>query len=69
MDRVQVSNAELRTVRHAVRELSELVEVLTRGKAEKFVLTQHGQMRAVLVSVDDFARLTRAGSSANLRAA
>jgi hypothetical protein len=69
MDRVEVSNAELRTVRHAMRDLNELVEVLARGKAEKFVLTRHGQMRAVLVSVDHFARLARQEGSARLKAA
>jgi hypothetical protein len=69
MDKVEVSNYELRTVRHAMRDLNQLVELLERGKAEKFVLTKNGQMRAVVVSLDSFARLRRSRSDANLRAA
>lgn len=69
MDKVEVSNDELRTVRHAMRDLNHLVDLLDRGKADKFVLTKGGQMRAVIVSVDDFARLTRAKINAGLRAA
>jgi hypothetical protein len=69
MDKVEVSNDELRTVRHAMRDLNQLVELLERGKTEKFVLTKHGQMRAVLVSVDAFARLKRDTASRSLRAA
>ncbi len=69
MDKVPVSNDELRTVRHAMRDLHDLVELLECGKAEKFVLTKHGQMRAVVVSVDHFARLRRGVSTANLQAA
>ena len=69
MDKVEVSNEELRTVRHAMRDLNQLVDLLQRGKAEKFVLTKHGQMQAVVVSVDYFARLRRAKSNASLRAA
>jgi hypothetical protein len=69
MDKVEVSNYELRTVRHAMRDLNQLVELLERGKAEKFVLTKNGQMRAVVVSLDSFARLRRARSKANLQAA
>jgi len=34
-----------------------VVESLERGESEKFVLTKHGQMRAVVVSVDYFATL------------
>jgi hypothetical protein len=55
--RVEVSNAELRTVRDAMRELNRLVDQLDRGECEKYVLTKHGQMRAVVVSVDYFANL------------
>ena len=69
MDKVEVSNDELRTVRHDMRDLDQLVDRLQCGKAEKFVLTKHGQMRAVVVSVDYFARLRRAKSNASLRAA
>jgi hypothetical protein len=57
MGRVEVSNDELRTVRDAMRELNRLVDRLERGEAEKFVLTQRNQMRAVVISVDQFTRL------------
>jgi antitoxin (DNA-binding transcriptional repressor) of toxin-antitoxin stability system len=57
MARVEVSNDELRTVRDATRELGRLIERLESGEAEKFVLTKHGQMRAVVVSLDDFTAM------------
>jgi antitoxin (DNA-binding transcriptional repressor) of toxin-antitoxin stability system len=57
MARVEVSNDELRTVRDATRELGQLIESLESGEAEKFVLTKHGQMRAVVVSLDDFTAM------------
>ncbi|MCL2770285.1 MAG: hypothetical protein FWD42_09300 [Solirubrobacterales bacterium] len=55
MARVEVSNDELRTIRDAMRELNRMVEELESGESEKFVLTKHGQMRAVVVSVERFA--------------
>jgi hypothetical protein len=55
MARVEVSNDELRTIRDAMRELNRMVEKLESGESEKFVLTKHGQMRAVVVSVEQFA--------------
>ncbi len=58
MGRVEVSNDELRTVRDAMRELNRMVEQLDSGDSEKFVLTKHGQMRAVVVSVECFSRLS-----------
>lgn len=57
MAKVEVSNEELFSVRDAGRELGRLVEQLDSGQAEKFVLTKHGQMRAVVVSVEDFATM------------
>jgi len=57
--RVEVSNDELRTVRDAMRELNRLVDRLESGDAEKFVLTQRGRMRAVVVSLEHFATLQR----------
>jgi hypothetical protein len=63
MGRVEVSNDELRTVRDAMRELGRLIESLECGDAEKFVLTKHGQMRAVVVSLDAFTAM-RAGAPA-----
>lgn len=61
MSRVEVSNDELRTIRDATRELGKLVESLESGDAEKFVLTKHGQMRAVVVSLDSYTEM-RPGS-------
>lgn len=58
MGKVEVSNDELRTVRDAMRELNRLVERLERGEAEKFVLTQRNQMRAVVLSIEQFSSLT-----------
>ena len=52
-----VSNAELATVREAMRELHRLLEALEGGQLEKIVLTQRNQMRAVLVSVERYAQL------------
>lgn len=52
-----VSNAELRTIRAAMRELNQMVGVLARGEREKFVLTQRNQMRAVVISLDRFAEM------------
>lgn len=63
MDKVEVSNAELRTVRDAMRELNQLVDALERGESEKFVLTQRNRMRAVVLSLEQFARLQRLGRS------
>ena len=57
MGKVEVSNDELKTIRDAMRELGRLVESLESGEAEKFVLTKHGRMRAVVVSVEDFAAM------------
>lgn len=61
MDKVEVSNDELRTVRDAMRELNRMVDALESGALEKVVLCQNNQMRAVVISLDTFARL-RAGT-------
>lgn len=60
MARVDVSNDELRTVRDAMRELNRMVDALENGDSEKFVLCQNNQMRAVVISVETFARLRAA---------
>ena len=62
MAKVDVSNDELRTVRDAMRELNRLVDQLERGESEKYVLTRHGQMRAVVLSVDCYANLRTTAS-------
>jgi PHD/YefM family antitoxin component YafN of YafNO toxin-antitoxin module len=55
---VTVSNAELATVREAMRELNRLIAQLDDGDLEKIVLTQKNQMRAVLISVERYSQLT-----------
>jgi prefoldin subunit 5 len=69
MAALEVSNEELRTVREAMRQLTRLVDALAAGKADKFVLCQSTQMRAVLVSVETYARLTEAASQSAQHAA
>jgi PHD/YefM family antitoxin component YafN of YafNO toxin-antitoxin module len=56
---LSVANAELATVREAMRELHRLIDLLDEGEVEKIVLTQKNQMRAVLVSVERYAALQR----------
>ena len=43
---MRVANAELATVREAMRELNRLVDALERVELEKVVLTQRNRMRA-----------------------
>jgi DNA-binding FrmR family transcriptional regulator len=69
LGKVEVSNEELRTVRDAMRELNRMVDLLERGDSEKFVLTKHGQMRAVVLSVESFAELRQPPSNRGLQAA
>jgi hypothetical protein len=69
LGKVEVSNEELRTVRDAMRELNRMVDLLERGDSEKFVLTKHGQMRAVVLSVESFAELRQPPSDQGLQAA
>jgi hypothetical protein len=69
LGKVEVSNEELRTVRDAMRELNRMVDLLERGDSEKFVLTKHGQMRAVVLSVESFAELRQTPSNRGIRAA
>jgi len=61
MARLEVSNEELRTVRDAMRELNRMVERLESGDSEKYVLTKNRQMRAVVLSVEQFAALAPPG--------
>jgi hypothetical protein len=59
--RIRTENSELVTVRDAMRSLNLLVHGLEQGAREKVVLTHSGKMRAVVVSVDEYARLTAHG--------
>jgi PHD/YefM family antitoxin component YafN of YafNO toxin-antitoxin module len=54
---VRVTNAELATVREAMRELHRLLDHLEQGELDKVVLTQRNQMRAVLLTLERYAEL------------
>ncbi len=56
---VRVTNAELATVREAMRELHRLLDQLEQGELDKVVLTQRNQMRAVLLTLERYAELER----------
>ena len=58
---VRVANAELATVREAMRELHRLLDQLEHGDVEKIVLTQRNQMRAVLITVERYSQLEQPG--------
>jgi ribosomal 50S subunit-associated protein YjgA (DUF615 family) len=54
---VRVSNAELATVREAMRELGRMLAQLEHDELEKIVLTQRNQMRAVLITLERYTEL------------
>jgi hypothetical protein len=54
---VRTSNAELATVREAMRDLNRLLTELEHGQLEKIVLTQRNQMRAVLITLERYTEL------------
>jgi hypothetical protein len=56
-DSLRVANAELATVREAMRELNKMLAALESGEVEKIVLTQRNQMRAVLVTLERYTQL------------
>jgi PHD/YefM family antitoxin component YafN of YafNO toxin-antitoxin module len=56
---LRVRNDELRTMREAMRQLSQMIEELERGDVEKLVLTQRNRMRAVVVSAERYSELQR----------
>jgi hypothetical protein len=58
-DGISVSNAELATVREAMRDLGTLLDRLDAGEIDKLVLTQRNQMRGVLITVERYAELER----------
>jgi PHD/YefM family antitoxin component YafN of YafNO toxin-antitoxin module len=65
MARVDVTNAELHTIRDAMRQLNQMVDLLDRGELEKLVLTQRGRLRAVVLPVETYAALREAADSAH----
>ena len=46
-----------------------MVDALENGDAEKFVLCQNNRMRAVVISLETFAKLREAVAQADLHAA
>jgi PHD/YefM family antitoxin component YafN of YafNO toxin-antitoxin module len=64
MAEISVSNRELRTVRDAMRDLNRMVEALSSGESDKYVLTQRNQMRAVVVSLDTWSDMQRRAAEA-----
>lgn len=56
-DSLRVANAELATVRDAMRELTRLLAKLDAGELEKIVLTQRNQMRAVILTPERYSQL------------
>jgi PHD/YefM family antitoxin component YafN of YafNO toxin-antitoxin module len=66
VDSISVTNAELATVRAAMRDLTRLIETLDEGTVEKIVLTQRNQMRAVLLTVERYSELERAANAGNV---
>src|SRR5579859_6665378 len=56
-DSVRVSNAELASVRDAMRELNQMIDALEQGELEKIVLTRRNQMRAVIMSLERYSEL------------
>ena len=58
-DSLRVANAELATVRDAMRELTRLLAKLDAGELEKIVLTQRNQMRAVILTPERYSQLER----------
>lgn len=63
LGKVEVSNDELHTIRDAMRELHQMIDALACGEIEKVVLTHRNQMRAVVLSVDEYARLRDGGAN------
>jgi hypothetical protein len=63
MTAVTVSNAELRTVRDAMRELNRMIDLLAVGELSKFVLTQRNQMKVVLLPLERFVEMERCATT------
>lgn len=57
---IRIRTDELRTVREAMRDFGSLLAALEEGEIEKLVLTQRNQIRAVVVSVEQWSKLEQA---------
>jgi PHD/YefM family antitoxin component YafN of YafNO toxin-antitoxin module len=56
-DSVRVSNAELASVRDAMRELNRMIDALEQGELDKIVLTRRNRMRAVVITLERYSEL------------
>ena len=56
-DSVRVSNAELASVRDAMRELNRMIDALEQGEVDKIVLTRRNRMRAVVITLERYSEL------------
>ena len=56
-DSVRVSNAELASVRDAMRELNRMIDALEQGELDKIVLTRRNRMRAVVITLERYTEL------------
>lgn len=54
---IETENAELLTTREFQRDYSQSLDRVESGEVEKLVLTRHGKMRAVVISVETYRRL------------
>ncbi len=58
MPDLNVSPEEMRSTREVVRELGSILGQLEDGSVRKIVIMSSNSMKGVLVSVDEYARLT-----------
>lgn len=56
---IPVENTELLTLRDLRRELNTRMADLERGMVDKLVLTRHGEMIGVVLTIDDYAKLLK----------
>lgn len=56
---IPVENTELLTLRDLRRELNTRMADLERGVVDKLVLTRHGEMIGVVLTIDDYAKLLK----------
>jgi hypothetical protein len=57
MNRIRVSNEELRGSKELARELPKVVTALEDGELEKCVVMRHGKMVAVILSIPAYEEL------------
>lgn len=63
MGEVEISNTKLRTVRDAIRELNRMVDALEKRPIREARANEAHQMRAVVISIEDFSALQRQAQS------